>query len=312
MVGGGPAGLSAALWLGRYQRATLVVDAGQPRNRHATLAHGIPGRDPITPAELMADLRAGLEQYPEVRLQPGTVVTLDGDAGHGFTAELDSGHRVRASRVVLACGVRDRLPDLEGLEEHYGVDVHHCPACDGYEVRGRHVIVLGSDDRVPAFASELLDWADTVRVITDDPAPSFDTGQQDSLSRHGIEVHKGRATALVGEPGALSGVRMEDGGHVPGAAVFFSYAHRPANSLAAGLGCELDDDGQLVVNGFQLTTVDGVYAAGDLIPGLQLVSIAMGHGVAAGIACATSLRGLRQTEARPTPAPPTRRFAPRR
>ncbi|HEY4616378.1 MAG TPA: NAD(P)/FAD-dependent oxidoreductase, partial [Citricoccus sp.] len=306
------AGLSAALWLGRYQRATLVVDAGRPRNRDATLAHGIPGRDPVTPAELMTDLRAGLEQYPEVRLQPGTVVAVEGDTEHGFTAELDSGHRVHASRVVLACGVTDRLPDLEGFEEHYGVDVHHCPACDGYEVRGQDVIVLGSGEQVPAFASELLDWADTVRVVTDDPAASFETGQHDTLSRHGIEVYEGRATALVGEPGALSGVRMADGGHVPGAAVFFSYAHRPGNALAAGLGCELDDDGTLVVNGFQLTTVDGIYAAGDLTPGLQLVSAAMGQGVAAGIACATSLRGLRQTEARPTPAPPTRRFAPRR
>ena len=310
VVGGGPAGLSAALWLGRYQRATLVVDAGRPRNRHADLAHGIPGRDPVAPEELLSGMRAEVERYPEVCLRSGTVTDLQRDAEAGFTAWIDGAHRVTASRVVLASGVSDQLPRLDGFAEHYGTDVHHCPACDGYEIRGQDVIVLGAGDQVPAFASELLDWAATVRIVTDSTGPAFDAGQRRSLDEHGIEVADGPAAALVGEPGALAGVRLEDGTCVPGSSVFFSYAHLPANHLAAGLGCRLDGDGQLVVDGFQLTTVDGVYAAGDLAPGLQLVVIAMGQGVSAGVACATSLRGSRSTGAGPEPAPPTRRFAP--
>jgi thioredoxin reductase len=310
VVGGGPAGLSAALWLGRYQRVTLVMDAGRPRNRHADLAHGIPGRDPVTPEELRSQMRAEVERYPHACLRTGTVTGLQGDAEAGFTAVIDGTHRVTASRVVLASGVSDRLPRLGGFAEHYGTDVHHCPACDGYEVRGRDVIVLGAGEQVPAFASELLDWAATVRIVTDSTGPAFDAGQLRSLDQHGIEVVDGPAEALVGEPGALAGVRLADGRCVSGTSVFFSYAHRPANDLAAGLGCELDDDGQLVVNGFQLTSVDGVYAAGDLTPGLKLVSIAMGQGVSAGVACATSLRGSRSTAAGPGPAPPARRFAP--
>ncbi|MGD6978450.1 MULTISPECIES: NAD(P)/FAD-dependent oxidoreductase [Citricoccus] len=309
VVGGGPAGLSAALWLGRYQRSTLVVDAGRPRNRHADLAHGIPGRDPVAPEGLLAGMRAEVDRYPEVCLRSGTVTDLRGSAETGFTAVIDGVHRVRASRVVLAAGVSDRFPRVEGFEEHYGIDVHHCPACDGFEIRGQDVVVLGAGDQVPAFASELLDWAATVRIVTDTTAESFGTDQRRSLAAHGIEVFDGPATALVGEPGELAGVLLEDGTCVPGASVFFSYAHRPHHDLAVGLGCELDDEGQLVVNGFQLTSVDGVYAAGDLTPGLQLVVIAMGQGVSAGIACATSLRGI-ATEAGPSPAPPTRRFAP--
>jgi thioredoxin reductase len=310
VIGGGPAGLSAALWLGRYQRATLVMDAGQPRNRHAALAHGIPGRDPVTPDELLAEMRAEVERYPEVRLRSGTVTGLQGDCEAGFTAVIDGAHHVTSSRVVLASGVSDQLPQLEGFAEHYGTDVHHCPACDGFEVRGQDVIVLGAGDQVPAFASELLDWAATVRIVTDTTGPAFDAEQRRSLGEHGIEVVDGPATALVGAPGDLAGVRLEDGTCVPGTSVFFSYAHRPAHDLAVGLGCELDDDGRLVVNGFQLTSVDGVYAAGDLTPGLQLVVIAMGQGVSAGVACATSLRGARSTGAGPDPAPPTRRFTP--
>lgn len=310
VVGGGIAGLSAALWLGRYQRTTLVVDAGQPRNRDADLAHGIPGQDPVTPSELLAEMRAEVDGYPEVCRRSGTVTHLRGDSETGFTAVIDGTHRVTAARVVLACGVSDRLPRLDGFAEHYGTDVHHCPACDGYEIRGEDVIVLGAGDQVPAFASELLDWAATVRVVTDSPQTAFDTEQRRSLDAHGIEVVDGPATALMGEPGALTGVRLADGTCVPGTSVFFSYAHLPSNDLAAGLGCELDADGQLVVNGFQLTSVDGVYAAGDITPGLQLVVIAMGQGVSAGVACATSLRGSRSTGAGPDPAPPTRRFAP--
>jgi thioredoxin reductase len=309
VVGGGPAGLSAALWLGRYQRSTLVVDAGQPRNRHADLAHGIPGRDPVAPDELLAGMRAEADRYPEVCLRSGTVTDLRGSIETGFTAMIDGVHRVTASRVVLACGVSDRFPRVEGFEEHYGTDVHHCPACDGFEIRDQDVVVLGAGDQVPSFASELLDWAATVRIVTDTTGGSFGTDQLRSLEEHGIEVFDGPATALVGEPGDLTGVLLEDGTCVPGTSVFFSYAHRPHHDLAVRLGCEVDDDGQLAVNGFQLTSVDGVYAAGDITPGLQLVVIAMGQGVSAGIACATSLRGI-PTEAGPRPAPPTRRFAP--
>jgi thioredoxin reductase len=227
-------------------------------------------------------MRAEVDRYPEVCLRPGTVTDLRGDAEAGFSAVIDGAHRVTASRVVLASGVGDQLPRLDGFAEHYGTDVHHCPACDGYEVRGQDVIVLGSGDQVPAFASELLDWAATVRIVTDSTGPAFDAGQRRSLDEHGTEVVHGPAAALVGEPGDLAGVRLEDGTCVPGSSVFFSYAHLPANDLAAG----------------------------DLTPGLQLVVIAMGQGVSAGVACATSLRGSRPNEVGPDPAPPARRFAP--
>lgn len=308
VVGGGPAGLSAATWLGRYQRSTLVVDAGQQRNLPADRAHGLLGRDPTTPQEFLAEARAGVKQYPEVVLHHGTVTDVRQEEGGMFLGTVD-GAEVSAERVVLATGVRDRLPGLAGLHDHYGTDVHHCPACDGYTARDQVVIVLGSGEQVPAYAAELLDWADTVRIVTDSTGQAFDEGQRAVLADHGAEVVDGVAEALVGAPGALVGVQLTNGELVEGDKVFFSYAHHPVNHLARDLGCELDHEGGILVDGFQLTSVDGVYAAGDITAGLQLVPIAIGKGAAAGVACATSLRGHPTNGA--TPAPPTRRFTTR-
>lgn len=306
VVGGGPAGLAAATWLGRYRRSTLVVDAGAHRNRAADRAHGVLTRDPVPPAELIAEARAGLAQYPQVRLHHGTVNTIRrGDDGT-FRALIDDRTEVAASRIVLATGVKDRLPRVIGVDEHYGTDVHHCPACDGLTVAGKDAVILGDGAHVPAYAAELLDWARTVRIVTDSSDPGFSHAQREVLSEHRIEVIDGAAEKFVGEPGDLRGVVLTDGTFVPGSAVFFSYGHEPAALLAKGLGCELADDGSVVVNGFQLSSVDGVYAAGDITTDLQLIPIAVGLGTAAGVACATSLRG-HGTDG-PSPAPPTRRF----
>lgn len=307
VVGGGAAGLSAATWLGRYQRPTLVVDAGQHRNRFTKQVHGLLGRDPIGPQRLMAESRAGLVQYERVVIHDGAVAAVDRTEDGRFLATVD-GREITAGRVVLATGVHDRLPRITGFEEHYGTDVFHCPACDGHEARGATVIVLGAGEHVPAYAAELLDWAETVHIVTDTTSTAFDDAQRATLTEHGVDVVDGVAKALIGAPGALEGLRLADGTVVQADMMFFSYAHHPTNDLARQLGCELDDHGQIVVDSHQLTTVDGVYAAGDITPGMQLVPIAIGQGAIAGIACATSLRGHRTTAHGLAPAPPTRRF----
>ncbi|MDV8000232.1 NAD(P)/FAD-dependent oxidoreductase [Rhodococcus sp. IEGM 1408] len=325
VIGGGPAGLSAATWVGRYRRSTLLVDAGCQRNLAAQEIHGTLGTGPTTPAEFYADVNEGLRQYPTVRRLDGVVTDLVKEADDRFIARIaplptadDGDHDhdhdhddvvVTAKRVIMATGVRDRLPRIHGIDEHYGIDVHHCPACDGLTAADQRIIVLGVGPHVPAYASELLDWATEVVIITEsDSDPAFDDDQRAACAEHSIEVIDGVAKDLVGEPGALEGVRLADGRVIAGAKVFFSYAHHPTNELAEALGCELDDEGGLVVNSLQLTSVDGVYAAGDIVTGLQLVPIAVGTGAAAGVACATSLRGHATAECVPDPAPPTRTF----
>jgi thioredoxin reductase len=302
VVGGGPAGLAAATWLGRYRRRTLVIDAGEQRNRAVDAVHGYLGADPISPADLLARARGDLRAYPHVTLRRGRVAALR-RGGVGFRARLADDTTVQARRVLLATGVRDLLPDVEGVEVHYGADVQHCPSCEGFDARGADVVVLGWGPHVPAFAALLLDWAAQVTIVTDLATVDLDASQRAALDRAGVGVVDGTPAALLGPREALAGVRLADGRVVSASKAFFSVGHEPRTGLATLLGCALDADGVVAVDEHGETSVPGVYAAGDVTPGMQLVAVAVGQGTVAGIACATSLHGDDTAPGAPAPAP---------
>jgi thioredoxin reductase len=310
VVGGGPAGLSAATWLGRYRRRTLLVDAGEHRNRWVAEVHGLLGNDPVGPAALLRRAHHDLQQYPHVTVEQDRVTALRGSQGC-FVAELASGGPpMSASRVVLATGVRDEFPDLAGFEDHYGADVFHCPTCEGFDARGRDVVVLGWGDHVPAFAIGLLDWAASVTVVTDGPDHGISDPQRQRLTDLGIGFVEGRAESLVGDRGALRGLRLADGSGLPASMLFFSIGHQPTLGLADDLGCARTHEGVLQVDEHGQTTVPGVYAAGDITPGMQLVAVAVGKGTVAGVAAALSLQGDRTAPDAPDPAPDPDQVAP--
>ena len=302
VVGGGPAGLSAATWLARYRRRTLVVDAGEPRNRAVEATHGYLSRDGASPSSILDAAAEDLDAYPCIERRVGEVVDLGGECG-GFTATLDDGHPVEARRVVLATGVLDAVPDLEGFDEHYGASVFHCPSCDGYEAADRHVVVLGWNRSVSGFALELLDWAASVTVVTDGRRFEGDGHDHGAMADHGVAMVGDDAVALVGERGDLRAVRLRSGRELPCGMVFFSLGHRPRTRLAALLGCERTHEGCLAVDEHGQTSVEGVYAAGDVTPGFQLLQVATAKGATAGVGCALSLR-------REPPAPGGPRRAP--
>jgi thioredoxin reductase len=302
VVGGGPAGLSAATWAARYRRSVLVVDSGQYRNRWAKKSHGYLGADPGDPMALLKQARADLARYPEVRFCEGEataarrrpdgrfVVTVDGDEHAGL-------------RLILAMGVVDEFPAIDGFFDHYGTSVFHCATCDGYEAQGRLVVILGWGEQVVAFAAGMLDWADSLTVVTGGRTLEGDDRHRRLLARHGIGLVEVGAVALEGEPGALRGVRLAGGQVLDADLVFFSIAHRPRLELARQLGCETDESGCLCVDRDGRTSVDGCYAAGDITPGFQLVPVAVGKGAAAGVAAAISLQGEGGAPSSPPPAP---------
>ena len=303
VVGGGPAGLAAATWLARYRRAVVIVDSGDYRARHVEQSHGYLARDPQRPLEFLQTAREQIVGYRTVSYLTTSVETAERSADGTFRLTCADGAEMHALRVVLATGVVDQCPDLEGFDEHYGASAFHCPACDGHEAEGRDVVAYGWDERLVGFAASLLNWARSVTVLTSGRTFAGDDACRAVLGRHDIELVETPAVRLVGSRGDLQGVEPADGRTLPASLFFFSVAHRPRLELARQLGCEIDADGYVTVDPNGATSVSGVFAAGDVVPGLQLVQVAAAQGVAAGVAAALSLQGEPGSPLSPPAAP---------
>lgn len=287
VVGGGPAGLSAATWLARYRRQVLVLDSGEPRNRWTEQTHGYLSSDPVSPHELIARACRDLGNYPNVDIRHATVTRAREDDGE-FVLDTGDGP-VRGRRVVLATGVRDVFPDVDGFFEHYGADAFHCPSCDGYEAKDREVVAIGWSEQVADFALGLLQWAASVTILTDGRRFEGDESDRHRLEEGGVDVVEGTVTAMEGKRGDLRAVLLDDGSRLPCQLAFFSIAHSPVTDLGEQLGCALDEEGYLRVDHEGRTTRPGVFAAGDVTAGLQLVQVATAKGTVAGVGCAQSL-----------------------
>ncbi|HUQ39334.1 MAG TPA: NAD(P)/FAD-dependent oxidoreductase [Acidimicrobiales bacterium] len=292
VVGGGPAGLSAAVWLARYRRTVAVIDSEEYRNRWVDASHGYLGYDGWAPAEFLARARADLDAYPGTEHIVGHVEWAKAAPGGGFAVGLADGRELEARRLVLATGVVDRFPDIENFFDHYGADAFTCPTCDGYESRDREVVALGWTAEIAGFARHLDGWARSVTVVTDGHRYEGDEDDRAALGALGIEVVEEGARSLEGPRGGLRGVRLDGGRLLPCDRVFFAIGIDQRTELAVRLGCELTGEGCLRVGDDSSTSVEGVWAAGDITPGPHLVQVAAAKGAVAGVACARSLLGV--------------------
>jgi thioredoxin reductase len=302
VVGGGPAGLAAAAWTARYRRRVVLVDGGEQRNRWTDATHGYLGHEDISPHDLLRRARSDLAKYPEVEMVDGVVTeacAVDGS----FELRLDDGRELQAMRIVLATGVRDVFPAVEGFSEFYGSSVFTCPSCDGYEAQGRNVVIWGDNIDVSGFALGMLDWADSVTVLARLGSEGPDRETLDSLSAWGIHLVDGEPIALEGENRKLGGVRLRNHDVLSCDVLFCAVPHVQHSPLADRLGCEISAEGCVVVDDQGRTNVPGVFAAGDMTPGPHLVQIAAAKGAVAGIAASVSIRGERGAPRSPTPAP---------
>jgi thioredoxin reductase len=302
VVGGGPAGLAAATWLARHRRDVVVVDSGDYRAAPVTESHGYLGRDSQDPMEFLATAREQVQAYRTVGYRTGRVASVSRADGV-FDVRRESGDELRALRLVLATGVVDACPDIDGFAEHYGASAFHCPACDGYTAEDRDVVAYGWDERLVGFATSLLNWARSVTVLTGGHRFDGDEACREVLAKYDVEIVETPAVSMEGSRGDLRGVRLADGRTIPASLLFFSVAHQPRSELATSLGCALDDDGYVCIDSSGRTSVEGVFAAGDLVPGLQLVQVAAAQGAAAGVAAALSLYGEAGSPLSPPAAP---------
>jgi thioredoxin reductase len=277
VVGGGAAGLSAALVLGRARRRVAVVDAGTPRNAPATHMHGFLSRDGMPPGDLLAAGRAEARRYG-VELVDDRVVELTG----GFTLRLAGGRSLRARRLLLATGAVDELPDIPGARERWGRDFLHCPYCHGWEVRDQPLGVLGSGPASVEHAHLLREWSDDI-VFFAHTDPVGDA-ERAVLAARGVEVVDGPVARFSVVRDRLQAVELEDGRVVPRSAVFARPALRPRDDrLLGSLGCELDEGGFVRVDPTGRTSVPGIWAAGNVCNPRAQVITAAGEGSAAAI-----------------------------
>jgi thioredoxin reductase len=278
VVGGGVAGLSAALVLGRARRRVLVVDAGTQRNARASHMHGFLSRDGMPPAELLAAARAEVLSYG-VELVDDRVVAVT----TGFSIQLGGGRHVRARRLLLATGAVDDLPDIPGARERWGRDFLHCPYCHGWEVRDQPIGVLGTNAGSVEHAHLLRQWSDDV-IFFAHTCPLTASGRT-ALNARGIGVIDGLVTQLSVVDDRLEAVELADGRVIRRAAVFIRPApHVRNDGLIDALGCELDEGGFVRVDATGRTSVPGVWAAGNAANPRAQVITAAGEGSAAAIA----------------------------
>jgi thioredoxin reductase len=287
IVGGGPAGLSAALMLGRCRRRVLVCDTGQGRNRWSHGVHGLLTREGVAPAELLRLADEDLGRYDTVSRCGREVVEARRD-GNGFTLACADGTRLRSRRLLLATGVVDELPPIPGLVELYGRSVHHCPFCDGYEWRDRPVAVWGRGEQGAGLAAGLTVWTRDLILCTDGPA-GLPARWQHRLATLGIELREARISRLEGSDGRLARMVFADGTAVAREALFFSSGQRQASELAARLGCRFTPAGAVDTGKCEATDVPGLYVCGDASREAQFVVVAMAEGAEAGMAISKSL-----------------------
>jgi thioredoxin reductase len=278
VVGGGAAGLNAALVLGRARRRVAVVDAGAPRNAPAAHMQGFLSRDGMSPADLLAAGRVEVTGYG-VELVEDQVVGIE----DGFMVRLADSRELKARRILVATGVRDELPEIPGVRERWGRDLLHCPYCHGWEVRDQPLGVLGTQPGSVQHAQVIRQWSDDVAFFVHTYDLTSAEGVQ--LEARGVRIVRGEVARLVVEDGRLTGVGLTDGRVIARMAVFIRPRNVPhADGLLAGLRCAVDEAGFVIVDATGRTSTAGVWAAGNAVDPRAQVITAAGAGSAAAIA----------------------------
>ena len=287
VVGGGPAGLSAALVLGRCRRRVLVCDSGTPRNAASTALHGYLTRDGTAPLEL---LRLGREELEPYGIEFRRVEITDvAHVEEAFELTLAGGARVRSRSVLLATGVRDHLPSVPGIDECYGVTVHHCPYCDGWEHRDKTLAVIGRSTAAAALSLSLRTWTDHV-VLCTNGASRLTREQRAQLAAQQVAIREERLTGVDHTDGHVQQLRFRRGDAVPCDAVFFSGKQTQQSDFPKRLGCEFTRKGTVKTDDLGETCVPGIYVVGDASRDVQFAIVAAAEGAKAGVAINKALQ----------------------
>jgi thioredoxin reductase len=289
IIGGSFAGLSAAMYLARGRRSVRIVDTGMPRNRFAAHSHGFFGHDGAEPRAMLTAARSQVAAYPTATFIDGEAVSAAKEPD-GFSVRLTSGETLESARLVLAFGISDELPSIPGLGERWGKSVLHCPYCHGFEFAGQRLGVLSVSPMSVQQAMLIAEWGPTTLYLNGAAEP--DDASLAELRRRGVAIEPAQVRALNGEGTGLSTIELTDRRESAVDALYLGPRTRLNSEIAHQLGCEMEEGsyGPIIRTDAQkLTTVTGVYAAGDITRSAHNVTWASADGVTAGLAAHRSL-----------------------
>lgn len=280
IVGAGPAGLSAALMLGRVGREVLLCDTGTPRSWASKEMHSFLTRDGISPTEFRRVAHREIDRYRSVVFRRIEVTRAKRLPDGSFRVTLKGRRAVSTRKLLLATGVFDQLPPLAGIEQFFGNSVFQCPYCDGWEVRGAPIAVYGKRQRGLEMARAMTAWTRDIALCTDGAA-GLPATTREHLRRNGVELIEDRIQALLGDRGMLRAISFRSGRVLPRSALFFDTPCSEQSKLAALLGCQFGRNGGIKCGRYEATSVPGVFVAGNIIKDVQLSIVAAAEGTRA-------------------------------
>jgi|SRR5438034_1208970 len=289
IVGGGPAGLSAAAWLARYLHSVVLIDSGDPRNWETRGINCYLGLPQIRPAELRERGRDEARKYGATLIDD-CVYRVQRLSDEQFVLTMHSGEDCDARRLLLAIGLKDVWPDIPGLERAYGETAHVCPDCDGYEVRDKKTVVIGRGRKAVGMALNLSTWTRKLIICTDGHPPEMDEPEYCAkLDALEIPVLTEKVARAVVTHGRVNCLELASGIQLDVERIFFAIGQYPADDLGGQLDCKRDAGGHIIVDKHYHTSVYNVFAAGDIVPGSQLAIAAAADGAIAALSIHKSL-----------------------
>lgn len=289
IIGGSFAGLSAATYIARARRTVCILDIGAPRNRFAAHSHGFLTQDGSEPGTMLATARSQVAAYPTATFVEGEAVSA-ATTPDGFSVKLATGEALEGTKLVLAFGISDELPAIPGLAERWGRSVLHCPYCHGYEFSGQRLGVLHVSPMSIHQAMLIAEWGPTTLYLNGDLQP--DDASASQLQKRGVTIEPAPVRAVHGEGARLAALELADGRRSAVDALYLGPRTRLNSEIARQLGCEVDEGrfGSIIrTDDSKMTTVAGVYAAGDITRDAHNVTWASADGVTAGTAVHRSL-----------------------
>lgn len=289
IVGGSYAGLSAAMSLGRSLRSVMVIDSGSPCNRQTPHSHNFLTQDGRTPAEISATAREQVEAYPTVEFLSD--LAINGTKTEtGFEITTASGQMLRGKKLILATGIKDIMPDIEGFRECWGISVIHCPYCHGYEFRGKKTAIMVNGERTMHLASLVRHLTGDLTILTSG-TPGFSNEDLEKLVRNGIRIMPDKVVEILHRDGHIDQVVFADGTRAGFDAVYAGLPFRHHTDIHASLGCALNEQGYIQVDSMNRTSIPGIFACGDGTSPLRSVANAVAAGSFTGAVVNGTLAG---------------------